>query len=200
MALVMGTLRDNEFITQLTMRLKKPRKRGYKSILDRFPTCPICRESQLAIGWDETFCAHCDNISNEDHTYECIAEEHERRENSWVLVLNSQSKNGPMKQREDYADAIRIKERDCTKNLKEQDQKSIPANKYGRERINCSQDTVKEPNELTRKPDGNGILLLPHQAHLRHGNHQINGGRHRAGMNFFLNKFQVAKCFACRQW
>ena len=43
---------------------------------------------------------------------------------------------------------------------------------------------MKEPNELTRKLDGNGILPLSHQAHLRHGgNHQKNGGRHRVGMN-----------------
>ena len=32
-----------------------------------------------------------------------------------------------------------------------------------------SQDPVKEPSELTRKPDGIGIILLHHQAHLRLG-------------------------------
>ena len=32
-----------------------------------------------------------------------------------------------------------------------------------------SQDPVKEPSELTRKPDGIGIVLLHHQAHLRLG-------------------------------
>ena len=74
-----------------------------------------------------------------------------------------------------YAEAIRIKER-----LYEESgdgQKSIPANKYGKERINRSQDSVKEPNQWTPKLDGGGIFLLPH---LRHGgNHQTNGGRHR---------------------
>ena len=88
-----------------------------------------------------------------------------------------------MKQREeDNAEPIRIKQR-----LYEESgegQKSIPANKYGKERINRSQESAKEPNELTRKLDGDGILLLPHQARLRHGgNHQTNGGRHRVGMN-----------------
>ena len=39
------------------------------------------------------------------------AQERKRRENSWLLVLNSQGKNGPMNQREDYVEAKRIKER-----------------------------------------------------------------------------------------
>ena len=77
-----------------------------KSILDRFQTCPISRESQFAIGWDEAFCAHCDNLSNEDHTYVYTADEHKRHENSWVLQLNSQGLNGPI-----YADAVKIKDR-----------------------------------------------------------------------------------------
>ena len=37
---------------------------------------------------------------------------------------------------------------------------------------------------MIRKPDGNGILLQPHQARLRRGgNHQTNGGRRRVGIN-----------------
>ena len=109
MARVMGTLRCNAFITKIIVRLKVIEK-GCKSISERFQTCPIYRESQLAIGWDEAFCAHYDKLSNEDHTYVCAAEEH-RRENSLVLGLNSQGKNGPMKQDDDYTEAIKIKER-----------------------------------------------------------------------------------------
>ena len=42
---------------------------------------------------------------------------------------------------------------------------------------------------MTRKLDGDGIFLLPHQARLRHGgNHQTNGGRHRTGMKSELFK------------
>ena len=108
----------------------------------RFQNCPTYRESQLVIGWDEGFCARYHATAKEDHSYVCTAEEHERRDNSWVLVLNSQGKNGPMKQREDYAEPIRIKER-CTKSLEKHGQKSIPANKYGKERINRSPDSVK---------------------------------------------------------
>ena len=147
---------------------KRAKKKGYYSILEY-------RAS--ARDWMGRSLLH----TNEDHRYVCTAEEHKRRENSWVLVLNSQGKNGPMKQREDYAEATKIKER-----------LHIPANKYGKERINRSRDSVKEPNELTRKLDGNGILLLPHQAHLRHGgNHQSNCGRHRVA---------IARCFAYKQW
>ena len=90
---------------------KKANKRGYDTLLKRFQNCPICRESQLAIRCYEAFGAHYDEISKEDRTYVCTAEEHRTRQNSWVLILNSQGTNGPMKQREDYADAIRIKER-----------------------------------------------------------------------------------------
>ena len=39
------------------------------------------------------------------------AAERTRRENTWVLVLNRSSPNGPMNQREDYHEAIKIKER-----------------------------------------------------------------------------------------
>ena len=127
---------------------------------------------------------HNDEILTEDRTYVCSAEEHERREKSLVLVLNSQCKNGPMTQREGHAG------------------NSIPANWHGNERINLSQDSVKEPNELTRKMDGDGILLLPHQARLRHdANQQTNGCWHRVGMNsVYIFSIPIARCCAYRQW
>ena len=46
-----------------------------------------------------------------DHTYVCTAKGHKRREHLCVLVLNSQCNNGPMNQRGDHAEAIKIKER-----------------------------------------------------------------------------------------
>ena len=92
MARVMETLRDRKFITQLTFAAERAKKKGYQSILDRFQTCPICRESQLAIGRDEAFSAHCDKFSSEDNTCECIAEDHESCETSWELILNSQGR------------------------------------------------------------------------------------------------------------
>ena len=76
----------------------------------------------------------------------------------------------------------------------------IPANKYGTERINRSQDPVKEPNELTPKLDGNGILL-PHQVPHHHGGDQlVNGGRNRAGMNSLKKKSVKLQRFRYRQW
>ena len=92
------------------------------------------RESQLAIGWDEDFSAYYEDLSNEDHTYFFSAREHQRLENSWVLALNSQGPNGLMKQRKDYAESKIVR----TENLDEPTPKYIPANKYGKERINRS--------------------------------------------------------------
>ena len=89
-----------------------------------------------------------------------------------------------MKQREDYAEAIRIKERWYEESWKRKDTNPSQQTNTLKSEANRSQDSVKEPNELTRTLHGDGILLLPHQPRLRHGgNHQTNGGRHRVGMN-----------------
>ena len=65
----------------------------------------------MDIGWTEDHCARLDEIAAEGHSYIAAAAERARRENTWVLVLNSSGPNGPMNQREDYQEAIRIKER-----------------------------------------------------------------------------------------
>ena len=70
---------------------------------DRCLRCPIYRQSQLDIGKTEDHCARQDKIAAEDHF--------SRLENTWDLVLNSSGPNGPMNQREDHQEAIRIKER-----------------------------------------------------------------------------------------
>ena len=79
--------------------------------MDRFLNCSRCRESQINIGWTEGRCARLDAIAAEDHSYIATASERFRRENAWVLVLNSSGPNGPMNQRGDYHEAIKIKER-----------------------------------------------------------------------------------------
>ena len=67
-------------------------------------------------------------------------------------------------------------------------------NKFDNDHVNPSPATVKELNEATRKPDGNGILLQPHQARLRRGgNHPTNGGRHQVGMNSDVSLF-LSQC------
>ena len=47
----------------------------------------------------------------EDHSYIATAAEQQRRENTWVLMLNSSGPNGPMNQRGDYAEAKKICQR-----------------------------------------------------------------------------------------
>ena len=90
---------------------KKAKKNGFKSILDRFLNTLRCRESQTNIGCDEEHCARYDAIAAEDHTFVATAAERFRREDGWVLVLNISGPNGPMNQREDYHEAIKIKGR-----------------------------------------------------------------------------------------
>ena len=73
---------------------------------------------------------------------------------------------------------------DYTKSLEKVTQDTIPVSKFDNDQVNLSLGTVKDLNESTRKLDGNGILLQPHQARLlRGGNHLKNGGRHQVGMN-----------------
>ena len=84
-----------------------------------------------------------------------------------MLVLNSSGPNGPMNQREDYHEAIKIKER-----FEEESGK-------GNARLHPSKDLL----ESIPKLDGDGIFLQLHQAHRRGGNHLKNGGRHQVGMN-----------------
>ena len=90
---------------------RKAEKKGFTSILDRFLKCLIHRRSQMDIGWTEDHCARLDEIAAEEHSYIATAAERTRRENTWVLALNSSGPNGPMNQREDYLEAKRICER-----------------------------------------------------------------------------------------
>ena len=73
--------------------------------------CCIYRQSQLDIGWTEDHCARLDEIAAEDHSYIATAAERARRENTWVLVLDSSGPNGPMNQREDHQEAKKLCER-----------------------------------------------------------------------------------------
>ena len=92
MARVMGTPRDNEFITLPTLWLNMQIKSDMTLFWERFQNCPIFKESQLAI---EAFGANYDEISKEDHAYVCTAEEQKRRQNSWVLTLTAKVNTFP---------------------------------------------------------------------------------------------------------
>ena len=65
----------------------------------------------MDIGWTEDHCARLDAIAAEDPSYIATEVERARRENTWVLVLHSSGPNGPMNQREDHQETIRIQER-----------------------------------------------------------------------------------------
>ena len=65
----------------------------------------------MDIGWTEDHCARLDEIAAEDHCCTATAGDRARRENTWILGLDSSGPNGPMNQREDHQEAIRIKER-----------------------------------------------------------------------------------------
>ena len=69
---------------------------NFTGVHDGFPTDPIYRESQLAIGWTEQECKEMDELAKENHTYCLTAEEKRRYQNQWYFTLNKSGKNGPM--------------------------------------------------------------------------------------------------------
>ena len=73
------------------------------------------------------------------------AAERFRRENTWVLVLNSSGPNGPMNQREVYHEAINIKDEESEKWT----QDSIPVSKFDNDQVNHLHGTMKEMKEPT---------------------------------------------------
>ena len=82
--------------------LRKAQKKGHNTRLERFLNDPVCRESQSNIGWDENTCNTYDEIAKEDHSSVATRGERSRNENSWRLVLNAESANGPLDQRDDH--------------------------------------------------------------------------------------------------
>ena len=83
----------------------------FTGILDRFLWDPVCRESQLAVGWTEQKCKEWDEIAKEDHTCKLNPEEERRYKGQWYLTLNKTGKNGPRKLRSDYRAAVIMKNR-----------------------------------------------------------------------------------------
>ena len=66
----------------------------FAGIHDRFLRDPVCRESQLAIGWSEQKCKEWDEFAQENHTYKLTPEERRRYKGQWYLTLNKAGKNG----------------------------------------------------------------------------------------------------------
>ena len=93
-----------------SQRSKEGKKKGHKTILDRFLNSPRCRQSQSAIGWDEDLCSVYATAA-EDHSYIATQAERRRNENSGKLVLNTSGRKGPTDQRDDDQEARRTHER-----------------------------------------------------------------------------------------
>ena len=92
---------------------KKVESRGehFTGIHDRFLRGPVCRESQLAIGWSEPKCKEMDEFAQEDHTYRLTPEETKRYQGQKYLTLNKAGTHGPMKLRSDFRAAVLVKNR-----------------------------------------------------------------------------------------
>ena len=86
---------------------------------------------------------------------------------------------------------------DHTKSLAKITRDSIPVGKFDNDQVNDSPGTVEDLHESTRKLDGNGILLQPHQARLRCGgeHHLKNGDKHQVGMNSDFSLSPSVKVF-----
>ena len=59
----------------------------FTGIHDRFLRDPVCRESQLAIGWSEQMCKEWDELAKEDHTYHLTPGEQRRYQGQMVSHL-----------------------------------------------------------------------------------------------------------------
>ena len=80
---------------------------------------------------------------------------------------------------------------DYMKSLAKQTQDSIPVSKFDSERVNHG--TMKELIDSTPKLDGDGVLLQPHQAHLRRGGNHLKNCIKQVGMksDFFFKVFRL---------
>ena len=92
------------------------------------------------------------------------AAERARRENTWVLVLNSSGPNGPMTQREDYRETTREFVNDSFKNLAKLTTDFILESKFECDQTNNLLGTKKVRSASTPKQAGSGMTLDQQQA------------------------------------
>ena len=105
---VLGTakLRHRKSISWLTTRGRDVSKKNFDGTHDRFQRDPVCRDSQLKIGWTEEKCIAMDTLAQEDHSYCPSSEEYERDRKNWYISLNKSGRNAPMKLRSDIREAL----------------------------------------------------------------------------------------------
>ena len=85
--------------------LRKARKKKCNTMLERFQTDSLYRDSLTKIGRDDKIIIACDEIAKEDLSYGATRGERNRNENSWRLELNAEGVTGPLDQRDDNKDA-----------------------------------------------------------------------------------------------
>ena len=93
----MRTLRDNEKITQLTLRLKRQTKRDVTPYWNDLKIVRFTESHSSRLDGTNDSGTPRRHFKRRSYIHVCTAEERKKRQNSLVLVLKSQGKNGPMK-------------------------------------------------------------------------------------------------------
>ena len=150
---------------------------------------PRYRNSQTAIGWDESVCARNDAIAAEDHSKIATTAERSRNENSWKLVVNTSCKNGPLHQRDDYQEAKELMT-DCIGSMDRVTPKSTLKTKSDNAERNHLIGTKKELTVSIQERVGSGTTIHQQVRPLQVGK-QLHGGHlHHGVSDIFLNRFK----------
>ena len=161
-------------------------------------------ETHKKIRWDENTCIVYNEIANADHSYVATRCERSRNENSWKLVLNSVSANGPLDHRDDCKEAKKTCNRIYKKYAATARCVNTGIHPQDQVRQRPDQQSEGHDNDFNRIDSETGVkyyylqpprvfLLLHHLG----GNHPTAGGQHGIGnlhhgmSNRFLCKLQM---------
>ena len=81
-------------------------KKGYQGIHDRFLVDSEFRASQLELDRNEEVCIKMDELADKDFTHYMTQQEYFRYKQNWWISLKNSGKNGPLKDRSDFNDAL----------------------------------------------------------------------------------------------
>ena len=81
-------------------------KRSFEGIHDRFLKDPVFRESQLEIDRIEEVCIQMDKDAQKYFTCRMTEDEYFQYKKNWWIPLNKSGKNGPMRDRSDFNEAL----------------------------------------------------------------------------------------------
>ena len=105
------------------------KKHGYTSVLDRWLNDETNRNSQVAIGWTETYCKYLDYLCTVDISY--TAPNHRRSRDENTITMKSGDPDlqaGPMAKREDLR-----KQRRCCRVFKKNKEKKVHSSQRKKE-------------------------------------------------------------------